>query len=218
MENVTHLQKENNFPIPDINRQQCFAFLHLMNPSENQLVEIRVIQKRRENGPHLLGFYSDFDLLIEHASEYQGRAAIYVGLNPRPREAAGDRGLNILEPGRGAGGKDIVDLRFFPIDVDSKRPDKDTCATAEEEEAAQLVANAILKFLNSRGIFAIVGDSGNGAHLLILTFYNQKINDEVQGRRSIESMEVLWHVHCEGGKPSRASLSFGVFIHSGIFA
>lgn len=86
-----------------------------------------------------------------------------------PRAEAVYFTLNPLKPngGHSAKDEDVWSRRWFLVDVDSRRPDADSCATDAEREASKAVALAIRNHLRAEGwpdpVFA---DSGNGWHLL----------------------------------------------------
>ena len=61
---------------------------------------------------------------------------------------------------------DIIRRRWFPIDIDAKRP-SGVSSTDAEHEAALAKAEQIATFLSGEGWpDPVMGDSGNGAHLL----------------------------------------------------
>lgn len=76
--------------------------------------------------------------------------------------------LNPIQPGTDrAKKKTVLNRRWFLIDIDTIRPDKDVSATDDEKSAAGLVAIAVLEHLMNLGWPAPVFiDSGNGWHLL----------------------------------------------------
>jgi len=71
-----------------------------------------------------------------------------------------------VKQGDGTGDRNILRRRWLPIDCDPERP-TGISATAAEREHALERARQIARFLREKGWqLPLVGDSGNGAHLL----------------------------------------------------
>jgi len=90
-----------------------------------------------------------------------GATGVYYTLNPVNKGLAGER--------KCAKKADIIARRWLLLDVDPAKPErhKDDSATDEEKQAAFLVAQAAVEYLDSCGwpVPALV-DSGNGWHVL----------------------------------------------------
>lgn len=137
--------------------------------STGQVIEIRAIGEDSMAS----GYYSDFSSavrdarLLESDRRIQG---IYVTLNDiTPALLA--RRENRIKTRLGkkdatTADSDIVHRRWFPIDIDPVRP-SGVSSSEEEHDAALARAVIILDYLKEMGWpDPIMGDSGNGAHLL----------------------------------------------------
>jgi len=138
-----------------------------------QVIELRLleVQGQGQRMPTTMsGYFDDFKLLANNASKYGGIAkGVYVTLNPvNPALLA--RACNRL---RTAGkndplttDRDITKRRWLPIDLDPVRPSAISSTEAEHSLAVDR-AFQIREALREAGWpDPIVGDSGNGAHLL----------------------------------------------------
>jgi len=138
-----------------------------------QVVELRLlkVQCQGQRFPVTMsGYFDNLKLLADNASRYGGDAkGVYVTLNP-VNPALFARAANRL---RTAGktdsltsDADIIKRRWLPIDLDPVRP-SDISSTDQEHSLAVERAFQIREELRQdRWPDPIVGDSGNGAHLL----------------------------------------------------
>ena len=135
--------------------------------SPGQVVELRALGDRTQ-----YGYYTDFTKLAEDGevldsiSDLKG---IYVTLN-EVNPALLARCVNRVKKAGNkepqTGDSDIIRRRWFPIDIDAKRP-AGISSSDEEHEAALHRAGQIAGFLSELGWpEPVKGDSGNGAHLL----------------------------------------------------
>lgn len=129
-----------------------FAFARLFDPT--QAHEIRALP----SGESFLARPGDFEGLREwvEAREAGASKGIYWTLNPVRPDLAGAARVG-----------DVIGRRWVLIDIDSKRPDRDSNATAIEAGATRLAAYRVRDYL--RGLSwpdPILIDSGNGTHLL----------------------------------------------------
>jgi hypothetical protein len=160
-------------PIPNLDEQQIRAVANLVR-AENACLELRAIGQKAGGDfkarQSLVGFYDDVDALVRDAKRHHGSKAIYIGLNPRQIELLHAQPANALTVGE-EGGKnaDVLYRQWFPIDIDTARPNRRVAATEAEIEAAKPVSDAIQAELARRGIHPILGKSGNGHHLLVQT-------------------------------------------------
>ncbi len=129
------------------------------------VAELRIVNTRQGT---VSGYFDNRDKLAAAAAAWDGKApAIYVTLNPvSPALLA--RAVNRLEPyaKHTTSDPDILRRRWFGIDVDPVRP-SGISATDTEHGAALTQAREISAWLAGQGWPAlVVGDSGNGGHLL----------------------------------------------------
>ena len=137
------------------NADQIAAWLKvLVEPGST--VEMRVLNA---SGPPHVRHYSSEDLLtmardaVRFSKDAKG---VYWLMNPLPAECGGSTAKDT----------DIVRRRWLLIDCDPKRKGT-VSSTAEEKEAARAKMVAVDAFLDEQGWPApIIGDSGNGFHLL----------------------------------------------------
>jgi P4 family phage/plasmid primase-like protien len=138
----------------------------LFQPSD--VVELRAL---KITGKTHAGYFNDLDLLKNQAARLSGLAAgVYAVLNQiNPNLLARSQNRITVGPEHLTQDKDIIRRRWLPIDADARRP-SGISSTEQEHEAAITVAKNIKNFLLKLGFPAdsiIVGDSGNGGHVLI---------------------------------------------------
>jgi len=128
------------------------------------VVELRALKDRTTAS----GYFDEHEELAEQAASLDGRGfAVYVTLNP-PKPALLSRAHNRLKhhPKATTSDADILRRRWLPVDFDPVRP-ADVSSTDEEKRAALLRAREVRDHLRDQGWpEPILGDSGNGAHLL----------------------------------------------------
>jgi P4 family phage/plasmid primase-like protien len=142
------------------------ALAVLFQPGD--VVEMRAL---KVEGKTQAGYYSDFEILARAATGLSGRAAgVYVVLNQiNPDLLARSENRITVSPEHLTVDGDVIKRRWLPIDIDAKRL-SGISSTDAEHEAAINTAREIKAFLIGRGFPAdsiLVGDSGNGAHVLI---------------------------------------------------
>ncbi len=140
------------------------AALDALHPT-GAVVEMRIPNTSKAT---VAGYYDDGAALARDASLWDRDApGIYVTLNPiNPALLArsNNRAVSYCKTTTGDG--DVTARRWLPIDCDPVRP-AGIPSTDAEHEAALARAMAIRDALAARGWPApILGDSGNGAHLL----------------------------------------------------
>jgi len=148
--------------LPEIRR----ALTVLYQPGD--LVELRALDV---GGKTVAGYFDDHSKLAEAAAKLSGSAAgVYVVLNElTPALLARSANRITIGPKNLTQDKDIIRRRYLPIDVDARRPSGISSTDAEHDAAIQ-VAGKIKEYLVGLGFPAdaiIIGDSGNGAHLLV---------------------------------------------------
>ena len=113
------------------------------------------------------GYFDDLDLLLGQVDQWDGKANVYVTLNPVDRALLA-RATNRIAKGATSTTSDtnIVRRRWLLVDVDPVRP-ADISSTKEEAEAARALALAVRDYLHGLGWpQPMVGMSGNGYALL----------------------------------------------------
>jgi hypothetical protein len=132
------------------------------------VVELRALDV---GGKTVAGYFDDHAKLAEAAAKLSGSAAgVYVVLNElTPGLLARSANRLTTGPKNLTQDKDIIRRRYLPIDIDAKRPSGISSTDAEHDAAIQ-VAGKIKEYLVGLGFPAdaiIIGDSGNGGHLLV---------------------------------------------------
>lgn len=123
-----------------------------MDPGDHH--ELRVLPSGRSR---LLSASNLDSALAAIAELSQGSHGVYLTLNP----VRADLG------NRAARERDVTTRKFLLVDVDTKRPERDSSATDAEKERSFEVCERVRQYLDRQGWPApIVLDSGNGFHLL----------------------------------------------------
>jgi len=132
-----------------------------------QVVELRVLGL---NGRRIdSGYFTDFEKLARAAASYSGRAeGIYVTLNPLHPALLARSSNRVTEYAKTTSSdKDVSRRRWLFVDFDPVR--LAGISSSEEEHVAAIArAKVCQAWLQTQGIFSVLADSGNGAHLLIL--------------------------------------------------
>jgi hypothetical protein len=155
-----------------VDTAEIVRFLKL-STEPNQIVELRLLHVLRHGqrfSVTMSGYFNDYHALAESA-RIHGDAArgVYVTLNPMNPAllARAANRLRIVERDDPlTGDSDITKRRWLPIDLDPVRP-SGISSSKEEHQRAVEKAFHIRNTLRGEGWPApLVGDSGNGAHLL----------------------------------------------------
>jgi hypothetical protein len=143
--------------------------------------ELRALEAER--GGTIRGYYRDLDAMAVaavictdsvyypgHGNPRNGYKAVgtYFTLNPVLPDLwarAADKFKTYVGRNSGTGDEHIVKRRLGLIDFDCERP-SGISSTDEEHDAAIALAREVKVFLNGRGWRLLLGDSGNGAHLV----------------------------------------------------
>jgi hypothetical protein len=157
-------------PQPDL--PEILRALDLLS-EPGQTVELRLldVQSHGQRFPTTMsGYFDDFGALAKAASQYGGAAkGVYVTLNPvNPvlLARASNRLRTVSKNDPLTSDADIINRRWLPIDLDPVRP-SGISSTEQEHALAIERAFQIREELRENGWpHPIVGDSGNGAHLL----------------------------------------------------
>src|SRR5574341_106006 len=142
----------------------CAALDVLLEPGT--VAELRIPKAGRQKT--ISGYFSNFDKLAEAAADADGKAPVlYVTMNPVNPDLLA-RATNRVRPYAEDTTRDpdILRRRWLPIDLDPVRP-SGIGATDAQHEAALARAMDIWAWLTEQGWpDPVVGDSGNGSHLL----------------------------------------------------
>jgi len=142
------------------------ALRALFEPGD--VIELRALHKGKKRTD---AGYFDADhwpQLVTHAERLNNQgAAVYVTLNPVNPQLLGRYNNRMQDYADAtATDNDIISRRWLLVDIDPRRP-KNTSATPAQFEAAQATARSAYQHLAGCGWPApIVGESGNGMHLL----------------------------------------------------
>ena len=131
------------------------------------VVELRALDVR---GKTYAGYFSNYQKLANEAAKLSGNAAgVYAVLNRiNPELLARSANRITLAPKNLTQDSDVTRRLWLPIDIDARRP-KGISSTDAEHEVALATAKAVKTYLIEIGFPAdsiVVGDSGNGAHVL----------------------------------------------------
>ncbi len=135
-----------------------------------------VVELRAPNAPHagtISGYYDDIEALVRDAVRLDARrdiGGIYITMNP-VNPALLSRAVNrvVERTKHTTSDADIIVRRYLLFDFDPVRP-AGISSTDPEHDAALAMARAVRDWLIELGVppdAIILGDSGNGAHLLI---------------------------------------------------
>ena len=157
----------------------------------------RVFEVRALNGPKITaGFYENNKDNIRAAAEAVAKltaTGVYTPLNeitPHLLTLAENR--LIAYPKKTTADVDVVRRLWFPVDVDPRR-ESDTSASDSEKAAAFAVAESCREFLAERGWAApVVGDSGNGAHLLFTIDLPNDDSSRVLVERALKYLDFMF--------------------------
>lgn len=131
--------------------------------------ELRALHPIGESSA-IKGYYGVFDnleLMAQAAYDLSLMArGVFVTLNPLEDSLAVTNSIDTVRKGTGATDSLVRKRRWLPIDLDPVRPPH-TSSTGEEKKNALDKARQIKAYLTAMGFPApVVGDSGNGVHLL----------------------------------------------------
>src|SRR5262245_29473932 len=135
------------------------------------VVELRIINSRHGT---ISGYFNDMDALAYHAAEWSGKApGVYITLNPVQHILLA-RSMNRVTTyaKNTTSDTDVLSRRWLPLDFDPVRPSGISSTDAEHELAISR-ARECVEFLIAQLNFSedsnsiLLGDSGNGAHVLV---------------------------------------------------
>ena len=154
-------------PIPDA----IDKFLRILGVGPDHVVELRVLGAKIHDSswPQIRsGYFNDRQAMIKAICQIDRAMGWYVTLNPCLPDLISRRCNRADRAGEGETTRDTQILRrmWLPIDVDPIRL-PGISSTDEEHQAAIDLAWSIAAYLRSIGWpDPIIGDSGNGGHLL----------------------------------------------------
>jgi hypothetical protein len=130
----------------------------------DHVAELRAFKGKRTAS----GYFDDHDALAREAERLdKERYQVYVTLNEVNPDLLARAANRVKEyPKSTTSDNDIVWRRWLPLDFDPVRP-SDVSSTEEEKKAAELRAREVREYLREQSWpDPVVGDSGNGFHLL----------------------------------------------------
>jgi hypothetical protein len=132
----------------------------------NGMTELRILSGRKV----LSGYYDDYDRLTQDAATQNPNAdGVYFIPNIIQHDLLARSANHLKEAKNTTADNDILARRWLPIDLDPKRPAGISSTEAEHQAALNMASNTA-DWLVGYGIprdAVIVGDSGNGAHVLV---------------------------------------------------
>ena len=189
-----------------------------------QLVELRALGVPTNMGPRTFsGFFTDHEAFAQAAANLSdiGASGVYFTLNPlKPTVSSAPRNrVTVATRGSTAKDIDVERSKWLLIDIDPERPAKGSSTDAEKAIAGQ-VAFALLSFLGKQGWpEPILGDSGNGYHLLYRLEDSPKVTPSVI-QRVLHALSFMFDV--DGAKidqkvynPSRICKVYGTAARKG---
>jgi len=165
--------------------------LSLLFP-EGSVVELRALRK---TGGMASGYYTDHSRLAHDARaldithEFSGMYVVLNEINPVLLCRRANRTeMRLSKDDKATSDEDILHRRWFPIDIDPRRPSGISSSDGEHTEALEK-AEKIRQFLADMGWpEPVVADSGNGAHLL---YRIDLPNDPASGELIKQALTVL---------------------------
>lgn len=131
-----------------------------------QVAELRILNAGKDHT--VSGYFSDPAALAEAAARWDGRApGVYITLNPvNPALLARANNRVVTRAATTTADADIQRRRWLPLDFDPRRP-AGISSSDIEKRAAYALAQTVRDWLRGLGWpEPVVGDSGNGYHLL----------------------------------------------------
>jgi len=141
-------------PIYDLDEKDVLKSFQLLGHrhKEGEWTELRIIDTNHKQVKTQVWVNNEEDYL-KVCREWNGRANIYHGLNPRIKQGGGSS-------------VDVKRITIIPIDIDPDRP-KDTASTNKQLNWAISEANKIKNWARDNGFKQpVAAISGNGVHLL----------------------------------------------------
>ncbi len=160
---------------------------------QDQVIEVRCLG----NYNNFSGYFTDHEKIASQVFQHdtdRGIHGIYVVLNEINPSLFARRANRIAKLGKSdstTGDSDIVRRKWLPVDIDAKRP-SGISSSEKEHEAAIEKAKNVAKWLSELGFpEPIVGDSGNGAHLLYRIDLDTSDESRDLVKRGLEALSML---------------------------
>jgi hypothetical protein len=185
-ESVVSEESKETVDSEPFNEDTVRKFFRRLNHPDYGLTEL-VIYSPQTNKLLASGFFKEESAFVKCCRQWDGKANIYAGRNPRPFDFAENLGLEVdrlyTDRKSRASDRNIEWMTAAVLDVDPVRP-KGTSSSDEEHDAALAFAEKI-----SKDIGGNVDDSGNGSYVWI-QIAPVKINDE--NRDTIKAKCKAW--------------------------
>ncbi|MEE9118590.1 MAG: hypothetical protein V3U02_08360, partial [Calditrichia bacterium] len=143
---------------------------YLLEP--DQIVEVRIVKATNDYGysKRLSGYFNDLDKLVDEVQrverEYEKIESFYFTPNPVIPQLLARSKNKIVVSEFATNDSEIIERRYFLIDIDPERP-RGTSSTNLQHEKALNIAEEITSYLGDKGWpTPVIADSGNGAHLM----------------------------------------------------
>ena len=154
---------------PAANRPEILATLRSLF-TDDDIVELRVLSKSDYGGKTRAksGYFNDLELLATTAAACSddGATGVYITMS-KINPALFARSPNRITQGLPAtSDDDVQEHTYLLIDIDPERPSHVSASHAEKKLAAQVLRTIYLSLDAEGWPQPIVGDSGNGMHLV----------------------------------------------------
>lgn len=136
----------------NFNKKDTRKFYKLLRHYPDEFTELRAFEPNVRKPPKERVWVQNADDFVEFCRKWNGKALVYVGLNPRKT--------------RGGKAEHVSRIIGIPWDVDPDTP-KDVSATDEEKQVAYETLGRLKEFLIKKGFKPpYIDDSGNGFHAI----------------------------------------------------
>ena len=159
------------------------------------VAEIRV--PNTAGGGTVSGYFDDLDAIVAGAAALSGSAAgVYVTVNPVSRDLLA-RAANRTKrwAKHTTSDSDILHRNWLFVDIDPERP-TGISSSEPEHQAALSLGRRIYRFLieemEMKSESVVLGDSGNGSHLLVRVDLPNDRESEKLIRRCLDSLSLLF--------------------------
>ena len=148
------------------------ALQKLIEPGN--VAELRIIDCKDGNySANYTGYFDDLEKMAMAAVDFDGAApAVYITLHkckPALLARAANRMIKAGKKSVSTSDHDVEKFCWFPVDVDAKRPAGISSSDLEHEAAIERTHDIKIQLVFDGWPEPIIGDSGNGGHLLFKT-------------------------------------------------
>ena len=146
-----------------MNEIEVRRFLELMHPSDDALIEVRIMDGMKS----FSGYFKNKELLIDKLVKFNAQTNVYFTLNSIDDACYSRSQMDkIVQSKTTTTDANITNRNWLFIDLDAKRP-SDVSSTESEMQHTIIAARKIFKHMRNIGFYdPIVCMSGNGAYLL----------------------------------------------------